>query len=170
MIYVLRVTSGKEKNCIDFMKKYYSEISSNFYFPERELLILRKGCKVKELKPLFPGYVFYETRKINSEEITIINDYSYFISFLPKGSDPRPVLKNEEIVLKTLFNFGSIIEVSKVQFDENKKIFVKRGPMKGLEGRIVKVDRRKNRVKIKFDLYESPFLIDLGFEMIGEHD
>jgi transcriptional antiterminator NusG len=37
----------------------------------------------------------------------------------------------------------------------------------GLEGRIVKVDRRKGRAKIMLDLYNDSFSIDLGFEVIG---
>jgi transcriptional antiterminator NusG len=37
----------------------------------------------------------------------------------------------------------------------------------GLEGKIVKVDKRKGRAKIKLDLYNDSFAIDLAFEVIG---
>jgi transcriptional antiterminator NusG len=40
--------------------------------------------------------------------------------------------------------------------------------MKGLEGQIIKVDKRKKRAKIRLKLYEDSFPIDFGFELI-EH-
>ncbi|MCL2557796.1 MAG: antitermination protein NusG, partial [Treponema sp.] len=39
-------------------------------------------------------------------------------------------------------------------------------PLKGLEGRIIKVDKRKKRAKIRLDLYDESFAIDLAFEII----
>jgi transcriptional antiterminator NusG len=44
------------------------------------------------------------------------------------------------------------------------------GPLMGLEGRIIKVDRRKGRAKINLDLYNDSFTIDLAFEVIGTLD
>jgi transcriptional antiterminator NusG len=38
--------------------------------------------------------------------------------------------------------------------------------MKGLEGQVVKVDRRKKRAKIKLELYDDSFLVDFGFEFL----
>ena len=40
------------------------------------------------------------------------------------------------------------------------------GPLKGLEGLIIKVDKRKKRAKIKMDFANDSILIDLGFELI----
>jgi transcriptional antiterminator NusG len=59
--------------------------------------------------------------------------------------------------------------VSKVRFDEKNRIVVIDGVMKGLEGNIVKVDRRKGRAKIRLDIYDNSFLIDLSFEAIEAH-
>ena len=56
--------------------------------------------------------------------------------------------------------------VSKVYFDENSRIVVLLGPLKGLEGKIVKVDKRKRRAKVKLDIYEDSFFIDLAFDVI----
>ena len=42
--------------------------------------------------------------------------------------------------------------------------------MEGLEGRIVKIDRRKQRARIRLDLYDNSHLIDLGFEELEARD
>ena len=61
---------------------------------------------------------------------------------------------------------GEVVEKSKVYFDENKRIRVTEGALKGLEGHIVKVDKRKRRAKVKLALYDDSFLIDFGFELM----
>ena len=61
---------------------------------------------------------------------------------------------------------GEVVEKSKVYFDENNRIRIAEGALKGLEGRIVKVDRRKKRAKVSLSLYEDSFQIDFGFELM----
>jgi transcriptional antiterminator NusG len=65
-------------------------------------------------------------------------------------------------------NYGEIVHKSRAVLDENKRIVILEGPLKGLEGRIVRVDRRKKRVKVKLELQEERFLVDLGVEFIDE--
>ena len=63
-------------------------------------------------------------------------------------------------------SFGEVLDKSAVYFDINQKIRVMNGPMKGLEGRVIKVDKRKQRAKIRLDLYNNSFCIDFGFELL----
>jgi transcriptional antiterminator NusG len=35
-----------------------------------------------------------------------------------------------------------------------------------MEGRVVKVDRRKGRARIRLELYEDSFMIDFGFDAL----
>ena len=55
-------------------------------------------------------------------------------------------------------------------FDANQRIVVEKGPMKGLEGQIIKVDKRKKRARVRLDLYDSTFEIDFGFELLAPED
>jgi transcriptional antiterminator NusG len=71
-----------------------------------------------------------------------------------------------ELVLHFIKNVGPLAGKSRVSFDENSRIAVISGPLSGLEGRIVKVDKRKGRAKIKLDLYGDSFCIDLAFEVM----
>jgi transcriptional antiterminator NusG len=71
------------------------------------------------------------------------------------------------MVLHFINNTGPVAGRSKVYFDENSRIIVMEGPLLGLEGRIIKVNKRKRRAKIKLDLYDDSFSIDLAFEVIG---
>jgi len=63
-------------------------------------------------------------------------------------------------------SFGKVADTSKVVFDENERIVVIEGPLKGLEGSIIKINKRKGRAKVSLDMCESSFLIDLSFEIL----
>jgi transcriptional antiterminator NusG len=62
--------------------------------------------------------------------------------------------------------FGGEIGSSLVAFDENNRITVIQGPMMGMEGRIIKVDRRKKRAKVRLEMNDSPISFDLSFEVL----
>ena len=89
-----------------------------------------------------------------------------FFRFLPDNHNITPLEERDRALLLHFLSYGEIVETSEVYFDENSRIQVFKGPMKGLEGRVVKVDRRKKRAKVKLVLYEQYFLIDFGFEVL----
>ena len=89
-----------------------------------------------------------------------------FVRYLKNNQNIEPIEGADKELLLHFLHFGEIVEKSQVSFDENKKIKVISGPMKGLEGRIVKVDKRKRRAKISLSLYEESFTIDFGFEIL----
>lgn len=68
------------------------------------------------------------------------------------------------------YDFVPKIEVSMVHFDENERIVVDEGPLKGLEESIITVNRRKQRAKIQLDFHGSTYTFDLGFEDISRQN
>src|SRR4030042_33612 len=73
-------------------------------------------------------------------------------------------------VLQQFRSFGEVVQPSRARFDSERRIQVIDGPLKALEGRIVRVDRRKRRARVRLELYENSFLIDFGFEDITPHN
>jgi len=140
------------------------------HFPRRNLNIKKSGKVKIATSAVFPGYIFIE-----AESKEQIQEYQWdfrrtkgFFRFLMSNQDITPLKDRDlELVLHFINNSGSISGKSKVYFNENSRIVVVEGPLLGLEGRIVKVDRRKGRAKIMLDLYNDSFTIDLGFEVIS---
>ena len=161
-------TRGEEK----FMRLFrgsYPEINFPMYFPQRALDLRRGGKVIPSKLPVFPGYIFLE---LDQEEN--IHKYQWafrktdgFYRFLRSNQDIAPLQNRDlELVLHFIREVGPMAGKSKVYFDENSRIVVISGPMSGLEGRIVKADKRKGRAKIKLDLYGDSFCIDLAFEVL----
>ena len=145
------------------------EIKLPIYFPQRALDI-RRGGRIKPSQlAIFPGYIFLETKDDDN-----IHRFKWafrrtkgFYRFLRSNQDIVPLQNRDlELVLHFIKRVGPLAGKSKVSFDENERIVVISGPLSGLEGRIVKVDKRKGRAKIELDIYNDSFSIDLAFEVL----
>jgi transcriptional antiterminator NusG len=78
--------------------------------------------------------------------------------------------QQDAYILNRLLRYGHVVGKSVAEFDENNRIRILEGPLKGLEGLIVKVDRRKGRAKVKLDLYDEAHLVDFGFTSLEMTD
>ena len=145
------------------------EISLPLYFPQRALDIRRRGKTVASHLPVFPGYVFLE---LDDGDDILRYHWAFrktegFYRFLRSNRDIAPLQNRDlELLLHFVKKVGPLAGKSKVYFDENSRIVVASGPLCGLEGRIVKADKRKGRAKIKLDIYDDSFCIDFAFEVL----
>jgi transcription termination/antitermination protein NusG len=170
--YALQVKTRGER---DFLKlaeymldaeEVPPEERGSFLWPRRKLTIRKKGRMHEHLAPVFPGYLFLESPSISTAIYHVLKGVPGFYRFLESNSNITSLRGKDLELLLHFLSFGEIVDKSDVYFDENKKIRVFRGPMKGLEGNIVKVDKRKKRAKVKLEMYEQSFLIDFGFELL----
>lgn len=169
--FVLQVMTGEESRYIQrayeaFKARAIPETAARLWWPRRKLFIRRRGRRLVSLAPLFPGYLFLETASIDRTLFTELRRAGGFVRFLKSNHDIRPLDTRDLELVRHFLSFGEVIAESKVTFDENNRIRVKEGPLEGLEGRIVKVNRRKGRAKVQLDIYEDSFLVDLGFEVM----
>ncbi len=137
---------------------------SRLWWPRRSMFIRRRGKRRKTLTPIFPGYLFLETRVFTPDLYRLLRHTDSFVRFLPENLDISPLDEEGTRLIRHFVSHGEIVRESRVFFDKNNRIVVKEGPLKGLEGSIIKVDRRKGRAKVRLDLYQESFQIDLAFE------
>jgi len=167
--YTIQVRTRSESKYIKLFRSRYPESNFSLYFPQRKLNTFKTGKTKKSLYSIFPGYVFIEAE--NKDDV-LSNQWRFknikgFFRFLKSNQDITPLSgHNLDIVLHFIKKTGQIAGSSKVYFDENSRIVVLEGPLKGLEGKIIKIDKRKGRAKINLDLYSDSFSVDLAFEVI----
>ena len=165
--YALQVRTRGEEKFMRLFNARYSELGLSLYFPRRSLDIRRKGKSIGKKLPIFPGYVFLElpAEEDASRYLWAFRDTGGFYRFLKANRDIRPLENRDlELVLHFIKRNGPVAERSNVYFDENSRIVVISGPLSGLEGSIVKADKRKGRAKVRLDFYGDSFCIDLGFK------
>ena len=167
--YAVQVKSKAEDKFVLMLLKKNPDLNMNIYFPQRQIDIRRKGKITQTNMAVFPGYVFIEAEKpedIHENQLAFRRTPGFY-RFLKSNKEITPLSNRDlELVIHFIKNFGPIAGRSRVYFNENSRIVVVDGPLSGLEGRIIKVDKRKGRAKIKLDIYQDSFSIDLAFEVI----
>ena len=166
--YAIQVKTRAEKKFIRLFKSQNPEIALKLHFPQR-VLDIRKGGKIKpSTLAVFPGYIFIEA---GCDDEILACQWEFrrtegFYRFLKSNRDISPLSNKDLEVVLHFINYSGPAGKSRIYFDENSRVIVVEGPMSGLEGRILKVDKRKGRAKIKLDLYDDSFTIDLAFEVL----
>ncbi|TVR69475.1 MAG: antiterminator LoaP [Spirochaetaceae bacterium] len=169
----MQVMTGEEPRFIRraeqrLLLRGFSGESCRLWWPRRKLTIRRRGRRKPTLAPLFPGYLFIQTDEVAPEMYHDLKRTEGFVRFLPDNRNIEPLGAEGLELIRHFLSFGEVVEQSRVTFDVNNRIVVREGPLSGMEGRIVKVDRRKGRAKVRLDLYSDSFLVDLGFETIDQ--
>jgi transcriptional antiterminator NusG len=168
--FAVQVRTRSEEKYIKLFKALHPEVTIPIYFPQRKVDIRRRGKIIPSSAAVFPGYIFLE---VENDEDILRHQWNFrrtdgFFRFLKSNQNIKALTDRDlEIVLHFIKKVGPLAGKSKVYFDENSRIVVMEGPLMGLEGSIIKVDKRKGRAKIKLDLYNDSFSIDLAFEVIG---
>jgi len=167
--YAIQVKTRGEEKFMRLFSALHPKMGLSLHFPRRRIDIRRRGVIRQSTAAVFPGYVFIEAE----QDDILAHQWDFrrtdgFYRFLKSNQNIRPLADRDlELVLHFIKKAGPIAGISRVYFNENARIVVVDGPLIGLEGRIIKVDKRKKRAKIKLDLYDDSFAIDLAFEVIG---
>lgn len=170
--FAVQVKTGKEEQFLILARQtmlregFDESVCSNLLWPRRSLIERKKGKKREALKPLYPGYIFFLGHEISPELHWILRRTPGFFRFLKSNQNVQPLTGKDREILTHFLKFGEIAERSQVYFNENNRIVVLSGPMKGLEGIIERVDRRKCRAKIRLSLNDNSMLVDLAFDVI----
>lgn len=167
--FAVQVWTGYEE---DFARRLAANplFGDDLLVPKRTLSIRRAGKIRREERPIFSGYVFLANPggAIETQRRWALRSSSHFIRILPSTANPTPIGERDRQLIAHFMSFGKAADTSKVTFGPDARIVVLEGPLKGLEGMIVKVDKRKRRAKVRLDLCRDSFLIDLAFEVIAE--
>lgn len=164
--YVIQVTTGKELECRTWLMKTGHFPEKSLFFPRRKLRLRKEGRYFEKNEPLFPGYLFFRSDEISPDQLLAVRQTPGLYAFLKMDGEPAPLAEEEERQLNHFLKSGEIAGFSQVVFEEDRSIRVLKGPLKGLEGQIVKVNKRKSRIKVRLSLYKEAFLVDFGFDSV----
>ena len=167
--YIIQVATGREQSFIDSLQKKVPELAQahNFIYLTRELYIRRQGKTLRQEQPVFPSYIIMQTTgTVDGQTVQTLKALPDFYHFLKSNTEITPLAGTDLAVIEHFLGLGPRIGPSLVRFDQDDRIVVIEGPLKGIEGSIIKVDRRKQRAKICVDFAGAAHTMDLSFEDI----
>ena len=161
---VAQVMSGKEeevrKTCADMLSK---DVLEDVFVPRQVRLKKYKGEWRRERRPLYSGYVFMVTRDPEALDKALIKVPGRH-RLLKADDIILTVSEEEKEFLKRLGGSENLVDIS-VGYKEGDRIKILSGPMVGLEGDIIHVDRHKRLVTINVSLFGRSVKTTLGLEL-----
>lgn len=164
--YALQIWTGSEARFLALAEQKVQGANARLLWPRRSLRIRRLGAWHESLAPIFPSYVFLQADFFDPALYAGLKRVPGFVRFLPSNEKIAPLERRDQDLLSHFLSFGEIVKKSVAYFDENKSIRIVSGPLKGLEGKIVRVDRRKGRAKVRLAMYDNSFEVDFGFDSL----
>ena len=164
--FVVQVKTGSEYSFLQRANRELDSDTQKLYWLRRALRIRKKGVWRNSLAPIFSGYLFLQSQSVSPELYRSFKRIPGFHRFLKDNQNITQVSRTDKNILLHFLSYGEVIGRSKVVFDRDSRIRVLSGPLKNLNGTIVKVDKRKGRVKVRLHMYKDSFLIDFGFDCL----
>jgi len=167
--YVLFVKAGKERKVEQYLRKQLDADISVPFIPLQEILFRRSGIVKKEIKFLFPGYVFIESILSDQQFIQEINPVitrcSDIFGLLKYSNTEISMKESEKNMLISLCNNEYCIEAS-YGIIEGDKIHIIDGPLKGMESIVRKVNRHKREAVIEMEIMGEVRLVTVALEVV----
>lgn len=167
--YVLFVRTGREEKIEQLLKKQLNTDTCIPFIPLHEKLFRRSGTVKKEIKPLFPGYVFIESSLSSYEFIRNVSALIYtsqdILCVLRYSNEELSVRESEKQILLNLCNQDYCIEASS-GIIEGDKIHIISGPLKGADSIVRKVNRHKRQAWIELEFLGEIRLISVAMEIV----
>jgi len=158
--YVLHVMTGEETTVKDKLLRDLP--GTNALVPRRKIKERHRGIWKEVIRILFPSYVFVQM-KLDEKNYYAARGIPGVFKFLgPNG--PAAVPDNQMANVLRWCGGEELVGLSRIEI--GKEIKVIDGPLKGMEGQIIRIDKRKGRARVKITLFQEAKEIDLGIEII----
>ena len=161
--YCAMVLTGKEKSvkeaALKALKDQYP--SADFFTFERRLYTKKRGWFDA---PLFPGYIFFMLESLTPQILEALKKIKGFYHILRDNQNPTQINGQSLEELKLFIRNGEHWGISKVQFLPGQKINAISGPLVGLEGNIIAVNKKKKQITVQSTLTNDGKRFDLLYE------
>lgn len=163
--YCVMVLTGGEKAFKDAAMEATKELfpETRVFFFERRLFTPRRGWFNG---PVFPGYVFLEVEELSPEFYSVFKKVKGFCRILRDSQNPTQIKGNDLEELRLFIRNGDVWGVSRLKFLPGQRVKAISGPLMGLEGNILLVNRKRKQVTVQSSLTGMSMRFDLKFEEV----
>lgn len=127
-----------------------------------------KGTALEEMRTLLPGYIFvYAERPLEFPRASFRLDN--VIRLLGDPDSDYVLLGDDEKFARMLWDCGGTIGILKA-YQEGEIVKLVPGALGGVEGEIVKLDRRRGRAMIRYQFAGAACTTWVGYDLIEGND
>lgn len=161
--YAVFVKTGEENKVKERLDYRFSGDPA-VMIPKKIIKERKNGRWFRRVRNLFPGYIFIHG-ELNASNYKMLWKVPGVYKLLCTDREPVQIPPNEIEVFSHLFDNEDTIQESEI-YMEGDKVTVISGPLTALQGKILKVDRRKGRARVLLQFLGEERVIDLGVNII----
>lgn len=161
--YVIYTYSGYENKVKATLEKVIAnrkleEQIVEIIIPMEEEIEIKDGKQKTSIKKVFPGYVLVKMI-MTDDSWYAVNGIKGVFNFVGMGEKPLPLTEKE---MKSL----GIDEVINVDFEVDDSIKITTEPFYNYPGNIINIDKKKQRVTVKVNMFGRDTTVELDFNQI----
>jgi transcriptional antiterminator NusG len=161
--YAVFVKTGEE-NKVKQRLDYRFKGNPSVLVPKKIIKERKHGKWYRRIRNLFPGYIFIHG-VLDANSYKNLWQVPGLYKLLCTDREPVRIPRNEIEVFSHLFDKDDMIQESDI-FMQGDKVVIVSGPLTALEGKILKVDKRKGRARVLISFLGEERVIDLGVNFI----
>jgi transcriptional antiterminator RfaH len=157
--FVIQTKPKKEEEA----KSYLSTKGLEIFGPLMENFMIRNGNINKEVKPLFPGYIF--GKFVLDSDYSLVRWGRGVKKVLGLGGYPTPVSEEVVEIIKRRADSSGIVRIH-YQFKTNDVVRIKSGPLRDLVGMFERWMSDGERVRILLNLIGYQPAVEMHYSII----
>lgn len=167
-VFVVQVISGQEDKAAALITKIAQGALEDCFVPKREVAHRKSGQWHRILEKLFPGYVFVRTSAPKRAR-EVLGRVPAFTRMLTSAGDTcLPLTADEVAWINATTNMETHVMEMSEGVIEGDRVVVIRGPLKGREASITRVDRHKRLAWVDMNMFGRNKTIRVGLEIVSK--
>lgn len=167
MWYVIWTLTGGERKAKEDIKQLINkDLYTDIFYPEIVKQYRIQGQWIDKKVPMFPGYLFVETDRIEEFDKNIIK-LTGFHSVLKSDKKYCPLSSTDYELIHLAYKNKGVFDVSRGVIEGGTTKIIT-GPLKGLEGIVTKIDRHNRTATITVNMFDNQTTVKVGLEIISK--
>lgn len=167
-VFVVQVNSGQEDRAAALIGEIAQGAVDDCFVPKREVMHRKSSQWHRILEKLFPGYVFVQTGTPEQvrEVLGRVPAFTRMLTFA--GDTCLPLTADEVAWINSVTNADTHVMEMSEGVIEGDRVMVIRGPLKGHEAWIARIDRHKRLAWVDMDMFGRHKTIRVGLEIVSK--
>jgi transcriptional antiterminator NusG len=168
--YVIHIQTGYESRVKAALEQRIKSLGvENKIFdvvvPTREVVVVKKGKKMKQTEKVFPGYILIRM-VLDDDSWLVVRTTEGVTGFVGAGLKPTPISEKEvEAIMKFVAQEAPKF---KAKFSVGEAVKITEGPFADFLGTIEGIDEERGKVRVLVSIFDRETPVELDFLQVAK--
>jgi transcription termination/antitermination protein NusG len=137
----------------------------NIIIPTREIFVVKRGKKIKQMEKVFPGYILVQMC-LDDQTWLVVRTTEGVTGFIGVGQKPTPISQKE---VEAIMRFVTQKQAKfKAKFTIGEAVKIIDGPFVDFLGSVQSIDESKGKMSVLVSIFDRDTPIELDFLQVNK--